>query len=328
MYSKNEKKIERLEKEKVEKEYLDQILKQKECKWKNKLRYDFFRGLPENKYKDAICDFYYEYKQKCLNLDNPKTFNEKIQWLKLYDVAPLKTRLADKVSVREWIKEKIGGQYLIPCLGIWDSFDEIDFRVLPERFVLKTNHGSGWNVVVEDKNNFDCDSARKKFQEWMGINFAWNGLELHYKDIPHKIYAEEYLENDDGNLYDYRFLCFNGQIRFVWVDSQSGCQSKHRRTVYDIDWNEQNVKVDYPRNEKKIEKPVLYEEMKCIVKELCKGFLFVRIDLYCTKQKIYFGEMTFTSKNGLHNFEPEEYDLELGSMMTLPEMRECENKVL
>ena len=154
---------------------------------------------PESKYPELLCDWYYETCEKALDLSRPRTYNEKVQWLKLYDTTPLKTRLSDKYLVRQWISEKIGDQYLIPLLGAWDHFDEIDFDALPNQFVLKANHGCGWLVIVKDKNKFNRGDAKKKFDYWMHTNFAYcAGLELQYRDIKPKIIAERYLEDESG----------------------------------------------------------------------------------------------------------------------------------
>ncbi len=284
-------------------------------KVRREIQYNFFRGLPEEKYKEAICDWYYFQTGKRLNIDAPKTFNEKIQWLKLYDSTPLKTKLADKVAVREWVSRKIGRQYLIPCFGVWNSFEEIDFDLLPEQFVLKTNHGCGWNVIVKNRRDFDKEDAGKKFGEWMGTNYAWYGLEPHYKNIPPKIYAEKYLENE-GELYDYKFLCFHGKVQYVWVITDR--DTKMRLTIFDSEWNKQNFSAGWPQSEADIPKPDFFNEMKLTAQKLSEGFPFVRVDLYNVEGKIYFGEMTFTSGNGKYQFEPEEYDVILGEMIHLP----------
>ncbi len=153
-----------------------------------------------------------------LDIDNPGSYNEKIQWIKLHDVTPLMTKLADKYLVREWVADKIGEQYLVPLLGVWDCFDDINFDELPDRFVLKCNHGSGMNLVVKDKKSFDWAEAKNKFDRWMAINFAFqNGFELQYKDIPRKIIAEEYIEQMDEDLLDFKIHCFKGEPKIVQV---------------------------------------------------------------------------------------------------------------
>lgn len=192
------------------------------------MKYLYYKGLHPDQYASALADWYYDiHDWKRLDLENPKTYNEKMQWLKLYDSIPMKTRLADKYLVREWVIEKIGEEYLVTLLGVWDNFDEIDFDKLPDKFALKANHGCDWNIIVTDKSKFDKEDARRKFKSWLGINFAFrNGLELHYLNIPPKIIAEEYLE--DINLYDYKFMCFNGEVKFLWVVSDRSTHRKRR----------------------------------------------------------------------------------------------------
>ncbi len=165
--------------------------------------YNKFESTPENEVPHMI-ELYYCFKTgNRMDIYHPVTFNEKIQWMKAFDSTPLKTRLADKYLVRDYVKEKIGEEYLIPLLGVWDRFDEIDFDTLPNSFVLKTNHGSGWNMVVKNKDNFDKERAKETFNKWMKINFAYYaGLEMHYKDIVPKVIAEEYISetSDKGGL--------------------------------------------------------------------------------------------------------------------------------
>lgn len=214
------------------------------------------------------------------------------------------------------MKEKIGEEYLIPLLGVWDNFDDIDFDKLPNKFVLKANHGCGWNIIVKDKNNFNKSDAKGKFDEWMNTNYAFKfGLELHYKNIKPKIIAEKYIENDEG-LLDYKFLCFNGKVEYVWVDS--GRFTAHRRDIFDLDWNLQPFIINHPNAEKTPKKPNKLKKMIELATKLSKDFAHVRVDFYEVDGQIYFGEMTFTSESGVGKFYPEEYDLKLGQMIKLP----------
>lgn len=176
-----------------------------------------------------------------LNLDNPQTFNQKIQWLKLYDSTPEKARLADKLKVREWIEETIGGQYLIPIIGDgYKTFEEIDFSSLPDRFVLKTNHASGTNVIVKDKNALNMAETRLKFHKWLKTNYAFKmGFEFQYGMIPPRIICEQYMGN---SLNDYKFFCFGGNPEFIQVDV--GRYSNHCRNTYDFQWNELPFVID------------------------------------------------------------------------------------
>jgi len=279
--------------------------------------YAYYEDLFTNKYEKELKIWYKAKTGEDLNLQNPKTFNEKIQWLKLYDSTPLKTRLADKYLVREWVAEKIGAEYLIPLLGVWDSFDEIDFDKLPERFVLKANHGFNWNYIVKDKSIFDKKVAKAKFDEWLNTNFAFKGLELHYMNIPPKIIAEKYIADLDGDIFDYRFFCFDGTPKYLWLDIGSGT-SHHKRNIYDLDWNLQNYKVSYPNMEENPEKPETFEEMLRLVNVLCQSFALVRVDLYSVSGKVYFGEMTFTPQNGFGKFDDIKQNRIYGDLIKLP----------
>ena len=281
------------------------------------IQYEFIRGLSPDKYREALCEWYYAATQERLDLDNPKTFNQKIQWLKLYDSTPLKTKLADKYEVRSWVKETIGEDYLIPLLGVWDRFEDIDFNTLPNQFVLKANHGCGWNIIVQDKQKFDVEDARKKFRIWMGKNYAYQGFELHYKDIVPKIIAEQYIEGFEGQLNDYKFICTNGNIQYIWVDTDR--YGDHQRTIFNTDWEKQDFRIRIGNTAiNNIPKPDNFDKMKELATVLCKGFAIVRVDFYNVQGKIYFGEMTFTPGNGKMKIDPPEYDAILGDMINLP----------
>lgn len=282
------------------------------------MSYKIHKYLPPEKREEALKDWYCERTGELLNLDNPQTFNEKIQWLKLYDSTPIKTKLADKYLVRDWIKEKIGEEYLIPLLGVWDNFDDLDFDKLPDKFVLKCNHGSGMNIIVKNKSEFDKDSARKQINKWMNIDLSFYGFEMHYSDIPRKIIAEKYLETSDNDLQDYKFLCFNGEVKYIWVDKDR--YTDHKRNLYDTNWELQSSKISEGRiykNFSPCDKPANYDKMFEFAELLSKGFAFVRVDFYEHEGKLYFGEMTFTSANGAHQFDPGEFNLGLGRLIDL-----------
>lgn len=285
----------------------------------NQMNYLYYKGLHSDSYKSALVDWYYQRTGESLNLDNPQTYNEKIQWLKLNDNTELKTRLADKYLVREWVTEKIGEEYLIPLLGGWDRFDEISFDKLPKQFVLKTNHGSGWNLIIKDKDQMDFQQVKSKLDLWMKKNFAFYGLELHYAQIPRKIIAEEYLQELD-QVYDYKFMCFNGEVKFIWVDTDRF--TGHKRTLYTPEWKKMNSRIHYDSADYDISRPKNFEKMMEIASVLSEGFVHVRVDLYNVNGKIYFGEMTFTSGSGTENIEPKEFALEMGTWITLPQI--CE----
>ncbi len=253
-----------------------------------------------------------------LNLKTPKTFNDKLNWLKLYDCTPIKTKLVDKYAVRDYIKDKIGEEYLIPLLGVWDKFDDIDFEKLPNQFVLKANHGSATNVIVKDKNNFNKQEAKVKFDKWLTENYGFkNGFELQYRDVPPKIIAEKYMADLEGDIYDYRFFCFNGEPKYLWLDVKSGTPN-HERAIYDLKWNLQDYTVGWKPISKKVEEPENWTKMFEIAKTLSAGFAFVRVDLYNLNGKIYFGELTFTPQSGMCKFSKQEADVHYGELITLP----------
>lgn len=243
----------------------------------------------------------------------PVSYTEKIQFAKIFESTEEKGRLSDKYEVRRWVSDLIGDQYLIPLLGVWDHFDDIDFDTLPDQFVLKTNHGSGTNVIVTDKTKINKSELKNKFEFWLSEDFAFAGkaYELHYTFIKPKIIAEKYVVDSHGELNDYKFLCFNSEPKFVWVDV--GRRGDHRRNIYDLNWNLQPFRQwTYKNTDTDLEKPDGLSEMIDIAKKLCVGFDHVRVDLYNVDGKIYFGEMTFTNGQGYENIYPPEYDDILG----------------
>lgn len=281
--------------------------------------YAYYNALPPKKYPKELKLWYKRVMNQNLNLDHPQTINEKIQWLKLYDATPLKTKLADKYLVRDWVKEKIGEEYLIPLLGIWDSFEEIDFDQLPEKFVLKANHGSGWNVIVKDKSQFDREAAKEKFDKWLKTNYAFvSGFELQYLNIPPKIIAEQYLEKPD-QLIDYKVWCSDGKARFIWVDTDRF--TNHKRTLFSLDWERLPITIvdRYFPDERELPRPKNLEKMIRFAEIMCEDFAQVRVDFFEVNDKLYFGEMTFTSGSGKERTRPREFEYEMGNWVTLPQ---------
>lgn len=281
--------------------------------------YEYYKNLPSERYAEELCEWFKRVTRDTLDLDNPKTFNEKIQWMKLYDSTPLKTQLADKYLVREWVKEKIGEEYLIPLLGVWDTFDEIDFDQLPDSFVLKANHGCGWNIIVKDKSIFDVEEAKRRFDLWMSTNFAFRaGFELHYMNIKPRIIAEEYLENGNNDLYDYKVFCFGGVAYSVMFLSER--KTGLKMAFYDREWNKLPFVYSHPKNEDVVPKPQKIEQMIELAEKLSKGFAHVRVDFYVLNDgSIKFGEMTFTSASGNCKWDPPEQNLIYGNLINLPE---------
>ena len=283
-------------------------------------------SLPEEKYNDLIEKEYLKVFGNILDWNNLRTYTEKMQWEKIYDKNPIKTTLTDKYAVREWVEGKIGKEYLIPLIGVWDSFDNIDFDLLPKQFVLKTNHGTGTNLIVKDKYKINMRRAKRMFDDWMKTDYAFtNSLQLHYRDIKRKIIAEKYLETNLGELQDYKFLCFDGKPCFCWVDL--GRYSKHTRTVFDMNWKLQPwTQASYGIANYDIPMPKNFDMMIDIANILSKGFSHVRVDLYNIDGKIYFGEMTFTNGSGLDPIIPKEYDKVLGDYWKLPKNKDGKTK--
>lgn len=279
------------------------------------------KKLDKSAYEQEISKQYEQRIGHKLNWGCLETYTEKMQWAKLYDKDPRKSILTDKYAVRSWVAEKIGEEYLIKLLGVWDSFDEIDFAKLPDKFVLKTNHGSGTNVIVKDKKTLDFRETKRKFKDWFDTDFGYKSLELHYSNIKPKIIAEEYVETEMGELQDYKFLCFDGKPCFCWVDI--GRYSNHTRNVYNMEWELQPWNQEtYAHYEKPIDKPKNFEKMIEVVEILASNFAHVRVDLYNVNGKIYFGEMTFTNGGGFDRILPVEYDKMLGNLWTLPKSAE------
>lgn len=284
-------------------------------------KHDYWLNLPDNLYVQELSDWFKRVMGETLELDNPITFNQKIQWLKLFDTTPEKTQLSDKYLVREWVKGKIGDKYLTKLYGVWDNFDDIDFDSLPDKFVLKANHGCAFNFIVPDKSEMDRSDARYKFASWLKFNYAFRGLEPQYCNIKPLIIAEEYLENDGKDLYDYKIWCFDGKptyIQFIRERNHGGI----KMAFFDTEWNKMPFVYNYPRIESDVEKPENLDEMLDIAKTLCEGFCYVCVDLYhLNDNSIKFGEMTFTRANGTCRWTPPEYNEIIGSMIKLPEKK-------
>jgi len=253
------------------------------------------------------------------NLRNPRTFNEKIQWLKLQYRDNLVTTCADKYRVREYVRSTIGEEHLIPLLGTYGRAEDIDFESLPEQFVLKTNHGSGQNIVCRDKRVLDREDTRRKLSEWMRpeSNHYWYSYEWGYKNIEPKIVCEEYIEQENGELPDYKFFCFNGNVRLAYVCSDR-LSGSLKVDYCDPEWNRLPFWRGYPNAETFPPPPDHLAEMIRLAEKMSVPFPFVRVDLYEVGDKILFGEMTFYPGNGTDPFNPGEWDATFGDMISLP----------
>lgn len=254
-----------------------------------------------------------------MDIENPSTYNEKIQWLKTNDYSELKSKLSDKYVVREWVKDRIGSEYLIPLVGVWNSVEEIEFKSLPDAFCIKANHGSNMNLIVKDKNAIDFELTKKKIKWWNKVNFGWEGFELQYVNIPMKYIAEEYIEQMDGNLFEYKIHCFNGYPKIIQVigyrDNESHTASE---AFYDTNWfRNDNMYHTYQQAKNGFDKPDNLCELLTIASKLSEGFKYVRVDLYDLDGSIKFGEMTFTPANGLGNWQDEKIAKMVGEWIVI-----------
>lgn len=257
---------------------------------------------------------------KRLDLKNPKSFSEKLQWLKLYDRNPLYIKLVDKYEVKRIVGEKIGEEYIIPTLGVWNSFDEINFEILPNRFVLKSTHDSGGIVICKDKDSFNKDKAREKLEASLKQNFYYATREWAYKEVPRRIIAEEYMEDSETQeLRDYKFFCFDGVVKALFIASDRQDDTVDTKfDFYDVNFTHLDFRNGHPNANKEIKKPVTFEKMKELAAVLSKGIPQVRVDFYEVDGKIYFGELTFAHWGGMMPFEPEEWDYKFGEWIKLP----------
>jgi len=272
-----------------------------------KARKKRFRGLSD---AEARCILEEQFRVMAgyeLNLDNPQSYNEKIQWLKLYYKNPLLTLCADKVLVRDFIKNKVGEQYLVPCLGIWKNPDEINFDLLPEKFAIKVNWGSGQNIICHNKEKLDLQEVRTTLKKWMlpNSNHYYDFLEWCYKDISPLIIAEKYIENADS-LIDYKFYAFNGKLEYLLVCGDRSTEVYY--DFYDMNMNLLPMKCGGRNSGKALKIPDCINEMKMVAKILSADFPHVRVDMYVKNGHPFVGELTFYSGNGTDRFYPVEWD--------------------
>lgn len=257
---------------------------------------------------------------KSLNLDAPKTFNEKLNWLKLHDRKPEYTTMVDKYTAKEYVAGILGDEYIIPTLGVWNRFEDIDFDTLPQQFVLKTTHNSGGIIICRDKAQFNIREAKKKINKWLSSDFYYVGREWPYKDVPHRIICEKYMVNNDiSELRDYKFFCFNGMCKCMKVDFDRFIE--HHANYYDpqgnlLDFGETMCP---PNKDKIISLPDNIEKMLQLSENLSKDIPFLRVDFYNVNGDIYFGELTFFPASGFGAFTKDEWDYKLGEWLKLPE---------
>lgn len=256
-----------------------------------------------------------------LDLNNPKRFTEKLQWLKLYDRKPLYTKLVDKAEVKKYIADIIGDEYVIPTLGVWNSPEDIDWDSLPNRFILKTTHGGGGSgvVICNDKRQLDRKKACEKLNRSMNSNIYATLREWPYKDVPHRIIAEQLLDKDPqyDDVPDYKFYCFNGVPKVLLIATNRF--TDHNFNYYDMEFKKLNITSSAGNNAAtEFSKPLHFEEMKSVASKLSQGFSHMRVDLYYSNNRIYFGELTFYDSSGFDNLSSDNLDLEWGDWIKLP----------
>lgn len=279
-------------------------------------KYELINWMPDDIYAKLVFKATFGCQ---LNLDNPKSFNEKLQWLKLYNRRPEYTMMVDKYRVREYIKQKIGEEYLIPLLGVWERVEDIDFNELPAQFVLKCNHDQGSVVICKDKNQFDENAAKEKLKNKLVKNHYWPTREWPYKNIKPCVICEKYME-DEGKeeLSDYKVLCFNGEPKLIEVH-RGRFGGKHTQDFYDVKWKKTGFnQPDVPMSDEIMEKPAFVELMLDLSRKLADGIPHVRVDWYYANEHLYFSELTFYDASGFDPFEGNQ-DEEIGSWLQLPE---------
>lgn len=257
-----------------------------------------------------------------LNLKNPQSYSEKLQWLKLYDRNPLYTKLVDKYAAKQYVTEKVGGEYVIPMIGkgVWDKFEDIPFESFPNQFVLKTTHDSGSVVVCTDKSQFDYAKAKTILEKSLKHDYYKATKEWPYKDVPRRIIAEKYMVDESGyELKDYKWFCFDGEPKALFIATDRGNPNEHTKfDFYDMDFNHLPFTNGHENATREVKKPKGFEEMKRLAGVLSQGLPHVRVDFYDINGKVYFGEMTFYHWSGFMPFEPEEWDYKFGEWIKLP----------
>ena len=283
--------------------------------WAN--RKGYLNWLPD---KIHLNTMYKLIMKKKLDLKNPKTFNEKLQWLKMYDRHPKYVQMVDKYEAKKYVTEKIGPEYIIPTYGVWNSFDEINFEILPNQFVLKCTHDCGGLVICRDKSSFDMEMARKKIDRCLKRNYFYYGREWPYKNVKPRVIAEKYMQDPSSIvLKDYKFYCFNGKPEFVQLSQGMEKHSTASMAFLTLEW----VRVPFERSDfLRINtippKPLNFELMKSIAEKLSEGHIFLRVDLYEINARVFFSELTFSPTSGYIPIQPPEYDEQVGRLLVLP----------
>ena len=279
----------------------------------------FTKNMPDDKFLKRA---YRANMHKKLNIENPVNYTEKLQWLKMYDHRPEYTQMVDKYAVKSYVAERIGEEYIIPLLGVWDCADDIDFDALPQKFVLKTTHDSGGIVVCKNKAELDIEAARATLRYFNKRDYFNHKREWPYKNVPHRIIAEKYMEDSRyQELRDYKFFTFGGEPKVLYIAQGRGKGEPTVADFFDMDFNHLPFTIDHDMAPVPPEQPAQFEEMKRLAALLSEGTPQLRVDFYEVDGRIYFGEMTFFHCSGLNPFHPEEWDKTFGDWVELPEKR-------
>ena len=280
-------------------------------------RLNFYKNMPDEQYLRLKYENVFGSE---LDLENPKTFNEKLQWLKLHNRKPEYTVMVDKYLAKQYIASRIGEEYVVPLLGVWDDPEDINFDALPNQFVLKCNHNSGVGMCIcKDKSKLDIPTVKKELRKGLRDNYYLKNREWPYKDVPRKVIAEKFLnDSNEECLTDYKFFCFNGKPEIVYISKDNAVDA--RTDFFDMDFNHLDIHMKDPNADVPPSKPQEFEKMKEIATILSKGIPHVRIDLYDISGRLYVGEMTLYHNGGFGPVSPDEWNYKLGQMITLPTM--------
>jgi hypothetical protein len=284
----------------------------------------YFNFLPDEIYLRAK---YWACTGRKMNLKNPTRFNEKLQWLKIYERKNIYSKMVDKYSAKEYVSNLIGSEYIIPTLGVWDSFDDIDFSELPNQFVLKCTHDSGGLVICRDKKALDLSKTRAKIEKSLKKNYYFSGREWPYKNVKPRIIAEKYMEdNDSQELRDYKFYCFDGIPKFLYLSQGMEKHETARIDFLNLKWEKEPFyREDYKRFDRIPPQPEKLDEMIELCKKLAGDIPFLRVDFYQINHKVFFGELTFSPGSGFSEFVPDEWNEIIGSWITLPSKKSEEH---
>lgn len=276
--------------------------------------------MSDQKFLDLCFDYYLG---KKINWKNPQTYNEKLQWLKIYDRQDSYTKMVDKYEAKEYVKNIIGGEYIIPTIGIYDKFENIDFEKLPQQFVMKCTHDSGGLVICKDKSKLNLKEAKRKINQCLKVNYFNCWKEWPYKNVKPRIIIEKYMTNDDSDgINDYKFFCFNGKVKLLFIATDRVNENEETKfDFYDENFNHLPIKNGHPNALVPPSKPLNFEKMKELAEILSKDIPHLRVDFYEINGKIYFGELTFSHWAGMVPFEPEEYDLILGNWIDISNIK-------